>query len=135
MRFHLLVVETTLGCMFARGHQLSGGQWQKMALARAFMRHAAVVILDEPAASLDAEAEAELFGRMQQVAAGATTLLIAHRFSTVRQADRILVIEKGRVIEDGSHDELLQRNRTYARLFQLQASGYLQSSNARHLAT
>lgn len=118
--------ETILGRMFAKGQQLSGGQWQKMALARAFMRRAPVVILDEPTASLDAESETEIFGRMQEVAAGATTLLIAHRFSTVRKADRILVIEQGRVIEDGSHRELLQLNGTYARLFHLQAAGYME---------
>jgi ATP-binding cassette, subfamily B, bacterial len=122
--------ETILGRMFAKGQQLSGGQWQKMALARAFMRQSSVVILDEPTASLDARAEAEIFGRMQQVAAGATTLLIAHRFSTVRQANRILVIEQGRVVEDGSHNELLQQGGIYAHLFHLQASSYLQSSNA-----
>ncbi len=119
--------ETLLGRMFAKGHQLSGGQWQKMALARAFMRRAPVVILDEPTASLDAESESEIFGRLQQVAAGATTLLIAHRFSTVRRADRILVIDQGRVIEDGSHEELLQHDGTYARLFRLQAAGYVDS--------
>lgn len=117
--------ETMLGRMFAKGQQLSGGQWQKIALARAFMRRVPVVILDEPTASLDAESEAEIFERMQQIAAGATTLLIAHRFSTVRRADRILVMEQGRVIEDGSHDELLQFGGTYARLFRLQAAGYL----------
>lgn len=120
--------ETMLGRMFARGYQLSGGQWQKIALARAYMRRAAVVVLDEPTASLDAESEAEIFGRMQQVAKGATTLLIAHRFSTVRKADRILVLEQGRVVEDGSHDELLQHDHTYAHLFHLQAAGYLEDS-------
>lgn len=126
--------ETVLGRMFAKGHQLSGGQWQKMALARAFMRRAPVVVLDEPTASLDAEAEAEIFGRMQRVSAGATTLLIAHRFSTVRQADRILVIERGRVIEDGSHEELLRQNGMYARLFHLQAAGYLDRYSSSLLA-
>jgi ATP-binding cassette, subfamily B, bacterial len=119
--------ETVLGRMFAKGAQLSGGQWQKLALARAFMRRAPLVILDEPTTSLDAESEAEIFERMQQVAAGATTLLIAHRFSTVRKADRILVIEQGEVAEDGSHEELLRRDGTYARLFHLQAAGYLES--------
>ncbi len=121
--------DAMLGRMFAKGHQLSGGQWQKMALARAFMRRAPVVILDEPTASLDAESEVEIFGRMQQVAAGATMLLIAHRFSTVRKADRILVIEQGRVIEDGSHEELLRQDGTYAHLFRLQAAGYLEGAS------
>ncbi len=121
--------ETILGRMFAKGHQLSGGQWQKMALARAFMRRAPVVILDEPTAALDAESEAEIFGRMQQIAAGATTLIIAHRFSTVCKADRILVIEQGHVIEDGSHDELLRQDGTYTHLFHLQASSYLESAS------
>lgn len=121
--------ETMLGRMFAKGQQLSGGQWQKMALARAFMRRAPVVILDEPTASLDAESEAEMFGCMQQIVAGATTLLIAHRFSTVRKADRILVIEQGQVIEDGSHEELLQLDGTYAHLFRLQAAGYLEGAH------
>jgi len=116
--------ETMLGRMFAKGHQLSGGQWQKIALARTFLRQAPIVIFDEPTAALDATSEAEIFERMQQIAAGATTLLIAHRFSTVRKADRILVIEQGKVIEDGSHEELLRLNGTYARLFRLQAAGY-----------
>lgn len=122
--------ETMLGRMFAQGKQLSGGQWQKVALARAFMRRAPIVILDEPTASLDAESEMEIFGRMQQVADGATTLLIAHRFSSVRRADRILVIEQGRVIEDGSHEELLQHDGMYAHLFHLQAAGYLESASS-----
>lgn len=91
-----------------------------------------MVILDEPTASLDAESETEIFGRMQEVAAGATTLLIAHRFSTVRKAGRIPVIEQGRVIEDGSHEELLQLDGTYARLFHLQAAGYLEDLNPNH---
>lgn len=117
--------ETMLGRMFANGAQISGGQWQKIAMARAFMRNAPIVILDEPTASLDPESEAEIFGRMQQVTVRATTLLVAHRFSTVRKADRILVLEQGQVIEDGAHKELLDLNGTYARLFRLQAAGYL----------
>jgi len=117
--------ETTLGRMFEKGHELSIGQWQKMALARAFMRRAPVVVLDEPTSSIDAESEAEIFGRLQQIAAGATTLLIAHRFSTVRMADRIIVIKQGKIIEDGTHEALMTVGGTYAHLFRLQAAGYV----------
>jgi ATP-binding cassette, subfamily B, bacterial len=117
--------ETTLGRMFEKGHELSIGQWQKIALARAFMRRAPVVVLDEPTSSIDAESEAEIFGRLQQIAAGATTLLIAHRFSTVRMADRIIVIKQGKIIEDGTHQALLAADGTYAHLFRLQAAGYV----------
>jgi ATP-binding cassette, subfamily B, bacterial len=117
--------ETTLGRMFEKGHELSIGQWQKMALARAFMRRASVVVLDEPTSSIDAESEADIFSRLQQIAAGATTLLIAHRFSTVRMADRIIVIKQGHIIEDGTHRELLAIDGTYAHLFRLQAAGYV----------
>jgi len=121
--------ETMLGRMFAKGEQLSGGQWQKMALARAFMRRAPLVILDEPTASLDAESEAEIFAQMQRIAEGATTVLVAHRFSTVLWADRILVIEQGKVIEDGSHEELLLLDGIYSRLFRLQAAGYAEQTS------
>jgi ATP-binding cassette subfamily B protein len=92
---------------------------------RSFMRSAPVVVLDEPTSSIDAEAEAEIFGHLQEIAAGATTLLIAHRFSTVRMADRILVIKHGQIIEDGTHQELLALDGTYAHLFRLQSAGYL----------
>ncbi|MCA2215061.1 ABC transporter ATP-binding protein [Jidongwangia harbinensis] len=118
--------DTTLGRMFANGHQLSGGQWQKIALARAFMRQAPLVVLDEPTAAIDAEAEAEIFGRLREIAHNATALLIAHRFSTVRLADHIVVLDQGRLIEEGSHEELLLAEGTYARLFMLQATGYLE---------
>ncbi len=115
---------TQLGRMFEQGQELSLGQWQKVALARAFMRQAPLLILDEPTAAIDAEAELELFGRLRQIASNATTLLIAHRFSTVRIADHIVVLKQGRVIEQGTHESLLAIRGTYAYLFQLQAAGY-----------
>jgi ATP-binding cassette subfamily B protein len=118
-------LETQLGRWFAGGVELSGGQWQKVALARAFMREEAdILILDEPTAALDAEAEHAVFQRFRALAAGRTTLLISHRFPTVRMADRILVLEAGRVVEDGSHAELVAAGRRYARMFDLQAAGY-----------
>jgi ATP-binding cassette subfamily B protein/ATP-binding cassette subfamily C protein len=118
-------LDTMLGGWFEDGHELSGGQWQKIALARAFMRDSEVLVLDEPTAALDAEAEHELFVRLQQLAADRTAILISHRFSTVRRADRIAVIQEGRVEELGTHAELLARNGRYAHLFRLQASGYV----------
>ena len=116
--------DTMLGRWFDSGHELSGGQWKKIALGRAFMRDADVLILDEPTASLDAEAEFEIFERFQKVAVGKIVLLVSHRFSTVRQADRIAVIKDGKISELGSHAELLKLGGTYARLFELQAQGY-----------
>ncbi|MCW3053747.1 MAG: transporter ATP-binding protein, partial [Chthonomonadales bacterium] len=101
------VYETTLGRWFDEGVQLSGGEWQKVALARAFMRDAEVLILDEPTASLDARAEYEIFAQMQQLTAGKMALFISHRFGTVRLADRILVLEHGKIKENGTHEELL----------------------------
>ncbi|MEU9356203.1 ABC transporter ATP-binding protein [Streptomyces griseoloalbus] len=123
--------DTMLGRHFEEGHQLSGGQWQKIALSRAFMRKAPVVILDEPTAAIDAEAEAEIFGRLRTIAHEATSLVIAHRFSTVRIADKILVIQGGRLLEEGTHEELLTADGVYARLFNLQASGYLTEAGQR----
>jgi ATP-binding cassette, subfamily B, bacterial len=113
-----------VGKKFSGGVDLSGGEWQKLALGRAYMRNAQVIILDEPTAALDARAEHEVFQRFAQLTVYKTGLLISHRFSTVRMADRILVIEKGRLLESGSHEELLKKNGRYAELFNLQASGY-----------
>ncbi|MEO8444159.1 MAG: ABC transporter ATP-binding protein [Gammaproteobacteria bacterium] len=116
---------TQLGSWFKGGKELSTGQWQKVALSRAFMRTSAdVLVLDEPTASMDAAAEAELFEYFREHTVGRISILISHRFSTVRQADRIAVLEHGRVIEYGTHAELLARTGQYARLFNLQAEGY-----------
>ncbi len=116
--------ETMLGRWFHGGHELSLGQWQRIALARAFMRDAEILVLDEPTASLDAQTEYEIFRHFQELTDGKMAILISHRFSTVRMADRIVVIENGRIAEMGSHEELLRREGTYARLFSLQAEGY-----------
>ena len=117
--------EQMLGRRFDNGVELSGGEWQKIALGRAYMRDAQLLILDEPTAALDARAEYEVFERFADLTEGKMAVLISHRFSTVRMADRILVLEKGQKIEIGSHEELLALNGTYAELFHLQAQGYL----------
>ena len=116
--------QTPLSRRFAGGHELSGGQWQKVAIARAFYRRAPLVIIDEPTASLDARAEYELFSSLHEVLRGRTALIISHRFSTVRTADRIYVLDHGRVVEHGSHNELMDLGGRYAELFHLQASAY-----------
>jgi len=118
-------LETQLGRWFLDGVELSGGQWQKVALARAFMREDAdILILDEPTAALDAEAEKAIFDRFRELARDRTSLLISHRFPTVRLADRIVVIEHGRILEQGNHASLLAAKGRYAQLFALQAEGY-----------
>jgi ATP-binding cassette subfamily B protein len=116
--------EQMLGKTFTEGMDLSGGEWQKIALGRAYMREAQILILDEPTAALDARAEYEVFVRFSELTQGKTAVLISHRFSTVRMADRILVLKKGEMVELGSHEELLAKNGLYAELFNLQAEGY-----------
>ncbi len=119
--------ETTLGRWFKslqESTQLSGGEWQKIALARAFMRNAPVLILDEPTSALDAQAEYEVFKKFRALTAQKTALFISHRFSTVRLADRIFVLEHGQIIESGSHEELLKLDKRYAELFNYQAEAY-----------
>lgn len=113
-----------LGRRFNQGVELSGGEWQKIALARAYMRDAQLMILDEPTAALDARSEFEVFERFSELTKDKSAMLISHRFSTVRMADRILVLEKGQILEMGSHEELLEMGGRYSELFQLQAMGY-----------
>lgn len=113
-----------LGRRFARGQELSGGQWQKVALARAYMKDANVLVLDEPTSALDAKAEFDVFERFINLTKGKTSIIISHRFSTVRMADRIIVIEDGQISSIGTHEELMQDDGLYSELFQLQAAGY-----------
>ena len=113
-----------LGKRFDEGIELSGGEWQKIAIARAYMRDADVLILDEPTAALDARSEYEVFKRFRDLSRGKTAIIISHRFSTVRMADRILVLESGQIIEAGSHEDLVAAHGRYAELFELQAAGY-----------
>ena len=117
--------EQMIGKRFANGVDLSGGEWQKIAISRAYMREAQILVLDEPTAALDARAEYEVFRRFSDLTAGKTAVLISHRFSTVRMADRILVLQNGQMLEIGTHEELLEKDGKYAELFGLQAQGYL----------
>ena len=116
--------DTALGKWFDAGVNLSGGEWQKVALARAFMRNARILLLDEPTSALDAQAEYDLFERLRLLTRGRTAVYISHRFSTVRRADRILFLEHGRLVEQGTHEQLMRLNGRYARLFRLQAAAY-----------
>ncbi len=124
---HKSGLETPLGRWFkSEGVELSGGQWQRVALSRAFMREEAdILVLDEPTSALDAEAEQAVFERFRELAEGRTTILISHRFPTVRTADRIVVLAGGTIVEEGTHEGLLAEDGRYARLFKLQAQGYL----------
>jgi ATP-binding cassette subfamily B protein len=117
-------IDQQLGRRFVRGQELSGGQWQKVALARAYMKDADVIVLDEPTSALDAQAEYDVFERFIGLTKGKTSIIISHRFSTVRMADRILVLENGKIAEIGTHEQLMANQETYERLFNLQAAGY-----------
>jgi ATP-binding cassette subfamily B protein len=119
--------ETLLSRSFEHGVELSGGQWQRVAISRAFFRDAPILVLDEPTAALDPLAEHDLFGRLRALAIGRTVILISHRFSTVRSADRILVLDEGHLVEEGSHEELMARDGHYAAMFNIQASPYSDS--------
>ena len=116
--------EQMLGRTFEGGMELSGGQWQKIALARGFFRNAYMLILDEPTSALDAKAETEIFSRVEKLSKNKTVIIISHRFSTVRNADKIYIIDDGKIIESGGHNELMKLNGQYANLFNLQAKGY-----------
>ena len=116
--------EQMLGRTFEEGIELSGGQWQKIALPRAFLRDAPVLVLDEPTAAIDAKAESEIFNRVERLSEDKTVIIISHRFSTVRNADKIYVIENGKVVESGSHKDLMKKDGQYTTPFNLQAKGY-----------
>jgi ATP-binding cassette subfamily B protein len=123
--------DTMLGPVFEGGHELSIGQWQRLALARAFFRDAPLLILDEPTSALDPRAEYELFSRVRELVRGRSMLLISHRFSSVRVADRICVMDQGRIVESGSHQDLIEQAGIYAELLRLQAAGAGASTGGR----
>lgn len=116
--------ETVLGKLFEEGQELSLGEWQKVSLARALVRDVPILVLDEPTASLDAESEYEIYTRFKKLARGKITILTSHRFSTLRMADRIIVLEHGEIVEQGTHEELIQENGMYANLYRMQAEAY-----------
>ncbi|MBW3592673.1 MAG: ATP-binding cassette domain-containing protein, partial [Actinobacteria bacterium] len=125
--------ETMVSREFTGGTQLSGGEWQRLALARAMFAvgcGAGVLVLDEPTAAMDVRGEAEVYDRFLELTRGVTTIVISHRFSTVRRADRIVVVEQGRVIEDGSHDELMDLGGLYAGMYNLQAARFAGRTDA-----
>jgi ATP-binding cassette subfamily B protein len=113
-----------LGRRFETGVELSGGEWQRVALARAYLRDAQLLVLDEPTAALDAKSELEVFERFAELTTGKMALLISHRFSTVRMADRIVVLEGGRLVEEGTHPQLIALGGRYASMFEMQAASY-----------
>lgn len=117
-------LDQMLGRTFDGGIELSGGQWQKIALSRAFFRNAPILILDEPTSAIDAKAENQIFNTVEKLSRDKTVIIISHRFSTVRNADRIIIIDKGKVIESGTHQDLIKLKGRYAKLFELQAKGY-----------
>jgi ATP-binding cassette subfamily B protein len=116
--------DTILGKEFEEGEELSIGEWQKVALARAFLRQAQIIVLDEPTSALDAIAEHKVFEQFRQLTQGRTAILISHRLSSVKLADRIYVLQDGRIVESGTHNELMRRNGSYAHLFKTQAQYY-----------
>jgi ATP-binding cassette subfamily B protein len=116
--------EQMLGRRFEGGVDLSGGEWQKLALARAYLRDSQLLILDEPTAALDARSEYQVFQRFAELTAGKMALFISHRFSTVRMADRIVVLENGNIVEEGTHEKLTRMGGRYAEMFELQAANY-----------
>ena len=117
-------IDQVVGKMFEGGIDLSGGQWQKLALARAFFRDAPILMLDEPTSAIDAKAEYEIFQNVQSLQKDKTVVIISHRFSTVRHANRILVLSEGKIIEEGNHEKLMEHKGLYAELFEIQAQGY-----------
>ena len=116
--------DTLLGRWFKGGEELSMGQWQMVAISRAFFRDAEIVVLDEPSSALDPETEMNIFSKLKKLIQGRSALIISHRYSTVKMADKILVLDKGQIVEQGSHEELMARGGKYSRLYNTQAKGY-----------